>query len=704
MSFLGNLKPNIFTLECIGSSGAGKSEVAISPAASNARRILAKSIGPTNSTLIDHLYVYTTEYDDEIVIGAKLKESPLGSSDFSDIISLSLVEVVKELGKVFVFSADRDDEILESALHAEFEKRNNLKAVLSLLKDEQKNEFITQIVNLYHKVTKDDNKNFGFSYNIYNTVKNDLPDNIKENSSKFTAAIKQEIERNMDLLADKYKEKLVDIWVSINRSLVEIFHKYFPYENLSEDGYYFKEIFLNNPDEDFISAVFSANNLQIGQNLSLEALCDEMIIYVPMHEKLVEIITNNEKTNKVFRNSYNDLVFGILDTRGLYHGDNTDSENLDFCSDLLYRTNINAIVMVVPLEGDTNSKKMEELYRNALKDFYRQMPVFALHNKLDLLVSSWFKSSYNDDPLSIEEKRMDNIVSISDGINNIDVTEFELRDYIKNIIDVFDTNIKEIQAKSKKKSIPIKSLVCYLKRDMSFPSYLIKDYNILEAFKTILEDMADSLAESANKLAFTCDCEPTPYIDKKKLKELIHIHITDRNTDKRVFTPGMSNIAENLGITPHGNSYRALLRRLKNGDGYNANINDNYFNDAKSFSVNFTANLRNFASSEFIHSVIWQTLDIENVKSFMKNKEAYFNIVESYVEPKKLVSFLLYDNAVKRGEMYAFSPKSKFQNFLQNSMDYFNLLMIDEEQYTEAVELIVLDAAQKALDLNVVFQ
>ena len=48
--------------------------------------------------------------------------------------------------------------------------------------------------------------------------------------------------------------------------------------------------------------------------------------------------------------------------------------------------------------------------------------------------------------------------------------------------------------------------------------------------------------------------------------------------------------------------------------------------------------------------------------------------------------------------------RDRFQNFLQNSMLYFNLTNIDEATYTEAIEQIVLEAAQKALDLNVTFR
>ena len=47
---------------------------------------------------------------------------------------------------------------------------------------------------------------------------------------------------------------------------------------------------------------------------------------------------------------------------------------------------------------------------------------------------------------------------------------------------------------------------------------------------------------------------------------------------------------------------------------------------------------------------------------------------------------------------------NKFQNFLQYSMPYFNISGIDEDSYCQAMSVIILEAAQKALDLNVTFR
>lgn len=683
-----SFKPHFRVLELLGGTGNGKTEVGTVPADQKARKILIEGVGSTNSTLTERLMVFTTEYSDKIVVVVKHDENAFSRNLFTEIISKAIAKVVKDLGKVVATIVGKDEEILEEALKEQLSKRNNVKAILSLLTEEQKYAFVNDIVDLYHRYDLHQ-----YNYNIYNTVKNEMAEvEVKENSKKFMSAIQQEVERTMDLQSDSFKQDLWNIWESLNGDLGKVFFAHFDEQKISSDGYYYKEIMLDAPDTDFINAMFTANNMQAGQRLSLEVLCSEIVIYVPMNKVFSKLIEDNPLTSKVFRDSNNNIVFATLDTRGLYHSDNTDDENVDYCSELLYKGDVDAIAMVVPLEGDTNEKKIGELYRDALKNFNKQIPVFMIHNKLDLFVASLQKMDF-DDPLSV------------DAFDEKEFTETDLCESIADRMMELNEDLKAAQVKAKKR-MPIKSLACYLKRDASFPAAFVKKYNVLETYRIILEDMAKSLEESAYKIKFEPkEGEiPTPVVDRKRLAELIHVHVTDNSTDKKVFTPGMSDIALSLGKTPHGNAYNALRRRLKNGDGYTSNIDEAYFYNCKSFSVNFTANLRNFASPEFIHSVVFQALRIEGAKRTQEADEKYMKTVETYVNPKELVSLLLFYKAIQDAEKEAFSFKSKFQNFLQNSMLYFNLTKIDEETYAAAVEQIILEAAQKALDLNVTFR
>ena len=365
-----------------------------------------------------------------------------------------------------------------------------------------------------------------------------------------------------------------------------------------------------------------------------------------IHNIFSKLIEENPITSKVFRDSNNNIVFATLDTRGLYHSDNTDDENVDYCSELLYKGDIDAIAMVVPLEGDTNEKKIGELYRDVFKNFNKQITVFMIHNKMDLYLSSFLKQDI--DPLSIED---------------LDEKEFREIDFFEIINDRMKELNEDLQATKfkAKKRLPIKSLACYLKRDASFPTALVKPYNIIEVYRIMLEDMAKSLEESAYKIKFEPkEGElPTPVIDKMRLAELIHVHITDNLTDKKVFTPGMLDITLSIGKTPHGNAYNALRRRLKNGDGYTSNIDEAYFYNCNSFAVNFTANLRNFISPKFIHSIVFNTLDVTSANRTQEANEKFMKTVETYINPKEFVSYLLFYRAIQNAEKESFSFKSK---------------------------------------------
>lgn len=689
MSAYKKLRPQVRTAELLGGTGDGKTEIGTIPATPNARAILKEGIGKTNSTLADHHMIYTTEYTDRMVVAVRLNPDPITRNYFSELLARAMAKVVKGSGKIIAFEVGKDEEDLAEALREEISKKNNVKAVISFLTDEQKEEFIQSLVELHRKYELGRN-----SYSIYNTAKNNLADmEVKENSRKFLAAIQSEVERNLDMLQGTFKDEFWSIWKKVNDDLKEVFLEYFNEEDKSDDGYYYKEIFLESPDAEFVAAMFTANDIQGGQRLSLEVLCSEIVIYCPMNEKIANAIRKNPLANKVFRDSFDNIVFGVLDTRGLYHADNTEDENNDYFLELIYKGDIDAIIMVVPLFGDSNEKKIGELYREVLKDFNKQIPIFMIHNKLDLLVDSLSKEDF-DDPLSIEPLES---VELDEAtiLNEIQARMEELND---------DLNVAQVKAK---KRLPIRSIACYLKRDKSFPASLVSRYNILKAYETILDEMAKNLEEDARKIHMTLkegqDAEPV--VDEVQLQKLLREHILDAATDKKVFTPGMSDIALSLGKTPHGNAYNALRRRLKAGDGYTSNIDEGYFYNCQSFSVKFTANLRNFASPQFMETLVYRVLSINGARfKTQADGEAFEKLVAGYINPKELVSILLYDHAIQTAEAKSFSFKWKFQNFLQNSLDYFNLSVIKEDEYKEALKTMLLNAAEKAISLNVSFR
>ena len=345
MSIYKNLQPHVHVLKLTGGTGDGKTEIATVFASKEARTVLLRGVGRTNSTLKERLLVYSEEYTDKLLVAVKLNMEPYDKLSLSDLFVSSVAKVVRSQGKVVDSIIGRDEEELEKYLIQEMQAKNNAKAVLSFLTEEQKTKIVSDLVDIYHSYHMSE-----YNYEIYNSVRNNLPEGeAKDNSTKFLSALKNEVERMIDMQGEKVRESLWDVLAEINQWLHEVFFEYFSKSDISEDGYYYREIYLDDPDEAFIDAMFTANDIQNGQRLSLEVFCSDIVIYIPVSQAITKIIRSNGKTNAVFKDNRDKVTFGIFDTRGLFHAENTEDDNADYLSDLLYQGDADALLMVVPL-------------------------------------------------------------------------------------------------------------------------------------------------------------------------------------------------------------------------------------------------------------------------------------------------------------------------------------------------------------------
>jgi len=683
-----NLQPHVHVLKLTGGTGDGKTEIATVFASKEARTVLLKGVGRTNSTLKERLLVYSEDYTDKLLVAVKLNTEPYDKLSLSDLFVSSVAKVVRSQGKVVASIAGRDEEELEKYLIQEMQAKNNAKAVLSFLTEEQKTKMVSDLVDIYHGYHMSE-----YNYEIYNSVRNNLPEGeAKDNSTKFLSALKYEVERMIDMQGEKLRESLWNVLAGINQWLHEVFFEYFSKRDISEDGYYYKEIYLANPDETFIDAMFTANDIQNGQRLSLEVFCNDIVIYIPVSRAITKIIRSNGKTNAIFKDNRDKVAFGIFDTRGLFHAENTEDDNADYLSDLLYQGDADALLMVVPLFGDSNEKKIQELYKTAFATYSKQIPAFMIHNKVDLFVDSIRKDNYMDDPLSMDME-LGQELSCKEIIRAISAREQELREEIQNA-----------QTKSRQ-NLKIKSLSCYLKRDGSMLEEIVKRYNISNVIMTIFSDTADYLEKSAVKILVKTDrpeSEVVVRIDKERLAEIVHEYLLKDVTNKKVFAPGLADLALSIGKTPHGNSYNALRRRLKYGDGYTCNIDESYYYNCKSFSINFTANLRNFVSTEMVKKIVKETMKLSG-GYFTKDKdeEEFYSIVEGRIFPKRFVGQMLYQKAMLCAEQEAVGFMARFQKFLKYSQRFFDSGNLDEQAYVDAMYHVVYEAAQRALNMNV---
>ena len=374
--FKKNLLPHMHVIKLIGGTGDGKTEFSVVFAEPRARKILIKCVGKTNSTVRERMLVYTTALKGKIIVAASIGEDILERKVFSEMVITAIAKVVRLNGKVVASMVGKAENYLEEELYAQISERNNTCAVFNFLTEQQKKAFVDKIVEVYRKYHF--NKH---DYEIYNATKNNMSEKeAKENSNKFLGALKIEVERIISLFDKKFTKELLDICEETNSILRAKFFEYFNEDNISDDGLYYKEISLEDTEEDnrFIEAMFTSNNLQAGERLSLEVLCGQIFIYTPMNKAVRDIIANDSNASKVFVDEHGEYTFGILDTRGLYHTGVVNDDNADYLNELIYQGDTDAVAMVVPLQGDTNEKKIYELYRKLLEAYKKQTPGYNL--------------------------------------------------------------------------------------------------------------------------------------------------------------------------------------------------------------------------------------------------------------------------------------------------------------------------------------
>lgn len=691
--FKKNLLPHMHVIKLIGGTGDGKTEFSVVFAEPRARKILIKCVGKTNSTVRERMLVYTTALNGKVIVAASISEEILERKVFSEMVITAIAKVVRLNGKVVASMVGKAESDFEEELFAQLSERNNTCAVFNFLTEQQKKEFVEKIVGVYRK--------FHFSehdYEIYNATKNNMSEKeAKENSNKFLGALKIEVERIISLIDKDFTNELLEICEETNEILRDKFFEYFNEENISEDGLYYKEISLEETEEDnrFIEAMFTSNNLQAGERLSLEVLCGQIFIYTPMNKAVRDIIANDNNASQVFIDEHGEYTFGILDTRGLYHTGVVNDDNADYLNELIYQGDTDAVAMVVPLQGDTNEKKIYELYRKLLEAYKKQTPLFMVNNKVDLYIDALRKDDFIDDPFSVS----------MDVANEMSADE---------IIEQVNKRVKELQgelqeAQNKaRRNLEIVALPCYLKRDEGMKhEEVVRKYNIVNVVKSILLQTAEFLVRTSVKIPITLlgEEDVDVEINQDELFKCVRAHILESETDKKVFEPGSKNIGDNMGICPHGNSYNALKRRLRYGDGYSCKIEENYYINCKSFTIDFTGNLRNFISENFISHTVHMTMKLVNGRfPGQKEEELFWKQVARNVDAKKFVSILLYDKAMRDAELTGFGFGTYFRGFLNNSIPYFYKGMIDENQYVDALEKVLKDAVKKTIALNVIYK
>jgi hypothetical protein len=663
------LQPIGVTALLMAPIGSGKTTVTAHFTTYGAARLLKLTIGEGSSTIVDRQLVFTDELEHHMIVSVKPKTTFVSLTEFTTRITSRLVDrLATYQRKLRTIDVSEIETEIENDLVRAFNNTMNTKAEYSLLSEEDRMQAVKELTGPIAGFMKTK------GIEIFNHAANSINvDEAPKNSMKLRDAIKTKLQDfiQLDLQINQVIGK---VYSRLNENLDHYFYSYFDKDQKSADDYYYKIIDVNDPEshKEFILAFFSNNNLQKGKRLSIEVLCDEIVIHLPLRESIVEAI-RADKARRTTRSVYEDLnqksiSITLIDTQGLFHLASDEEMELDRLRYMLYSTRYDALISLTPMHGNPNATKFEIQMAQEMAKYKKNVPVFFLCNKVDEYADNLHKDRNLSDELFNDDDSKSSQIDIFDSIikrsedqtHNITST---LNERKQSTVHVLPVMFKEPVNQNDKESLEPK-------------------FGALAVINNIVQIISDNLAQAATFIKFTYKKDiggsPRPFeVNTRMLVHYLRESWSNQATNNQVKRPALDNIEHNEGRNPHGSGFNALMVRLKRGEGWDSNIKEDYFRNHHSFHVSFTANLANLISVDLILNLVNAAVDYNG--NLDLNEEFNSHIINFFNSGKlKFVSDVLYHQIFANLMRTHYSNFSLFSEFLKESKLLF---LLTSEQF-----------------------
>ncbi|WP_346846348.1 hypothetical protein [uncultured Clostridium sp.] len=682
------MKPVARLIKLISSTGAGKTELTKYFAAKIARPIIGRCIGRTNSTITPRIIVFT-EDDNVMQVATKKKKSFIEVTWFDQQMVAILTEFVQQYGtKKKIDDVEIRDNV-KSIVTKYLNPKSNVSAVITLISKDELRNSIDNITTIFCERILINN--LALKINAFAEANIDSRDQ-KYNPERFKKLIRNEVEKAFESIIDKdVQELLRNVWNELNQILDKNYRSYFMINSYdSIDGYNVKEFKLENlteEDNKFIDRLFDNNDVSKGKKVSIETLCEEIVIYVPMNEVLLSefIKVENIALRETFLDSHGKISFAITDTMGLFHKGTSDEENDMYLGELVHNGKCDAIVFLAPLAGDTNGIKLKNAYERVIANFSLDIPIIVINNKADVFLDQ-------------ERKNQEDV-----DIDDLDVVEDTNEFDINNVIDIIDNeiaalNTKLVKVQHKKRSgEDIHSYGVYFKLSKNTEEEFVKKYHPKDMAIGIMRNISEHVGTASDKLTFYLDSKYTDIsfeFNEDILRKIFVNYLGREEWYNKVYNPVQDDIKKNIPVTPHGQSYYKLKRNISVGNGSVSQIDESRFKNVSSFAINFPGNIKNLMTTQLIFEVIDKALIIENgnFEDLTKAKERIYEAIldkkhgysRSCFRQEDFTAKLLYERALLPAEQKGMTFGSKFQGFLEIVDAYVKEVDVNVEQYEGA--------------------
>lgn len=652
---------------CLGLSGpvsGGKTTLVKAFAGSEVDAFLTKAIHEKATTICPHRYVFLQNLD-HIVVRAIPKVQPLGDGFISEILYSALVDLIYSERNHQV-TEDHVREKLTKKLQQNLQNCTNVNSGICLLSAGRQQEILNQMTDLL--IEKGLSQSIGI---LFNGGKNHTTVDHRESPTGLKAGIREYLS---EWLKDQtLDEDLHNLCEEVNQELTKLLVRLFGQESTAK-GFY-REVPLDGScnvipengasEEEFLNYVFADNNTQ----LSIEPLCEELVIFLPISDMCLKAI---EKSGykEVFSNALQEITFTVLDTQGLFHQETETNEDTAYrIEKLWYDPSVNALLLLAPLDDSTGLDRNLRFYQEIMKTFHRQIPVFLVHNKVDLYLHRLWQNWIQEHP-------------------DTDISEQTIRTQMEEEMSRERQLLIEAQPNSRK-DLQIHSLPMHFKPCMLFQfchhlEGLKQEYAPSTNLGKIFTVLGRSLRQNANRLTFNAaNIEFT--IDREELQRLFRDDMKKNQKAQTALQNALFNIQSNTGLTPHGLSFYAGKNHARYGEGFTSNLTYPFIH-CQNIRMTFPEELARLISvapiQEWLPHVLHfnpQGFDDLTFKSFCQ-------LVSEccVIQRRDFVKALIYDRVLQKNDNAFASFYDRFQRYLSGTRS-----ILSDPNYTDLIDALI---------------
>ncbi|WP_297522574.1 hypothetical protein [uncultured Clostridium sp.] len=493
---------------------------------------------------------------------------------------------------------------------------------------------------------------------LYNVSKNRLSRNDKNSESAIRESIRCEVRDRVISAVGISKRELfgknssfLELFDYVNSSFLDKVIKEFGESKdcfSYDEKYYYRSFSSEELENDvaFLDRVFNDDSYRL--------LVDEIVVSIPMNEYVEDIIKAHE--DSCFVDSMGMACISVYDYNYNFDDDFTRDDKFAVVEEFMFEKNISGVICLRDYLGGNSEN--DNLIGDISASFNKRMPLFVIHNKIDMAIDR-ARPIICDDILGIDGE------SFYDFSEKLDVTKI-LSKYSEMLSDVKEALSKNQEHKKKKLEIYVNNSFSKLVKGLE--KEFIDEYKPSKNVEMIIDGMAKSyLGSKSIECRLDNGFKDIEVIVSNKVIKRIVEKAFDSAEGKKHVGAMKQNILENFGMNIGPDALGKFERKLMIGEGiiYVSRCDMG----SRGINVQFPSNIKNILSDVVFKEIVEEAIEIKGIRFDSVNRKKFVEMVVKQKSnlAREVVRKVLYDNVLNqmKREFVLAGEGVIFENYLK---------------------------------------